>query len=174
VKLSGEYWNVHCVSGARSAQRFTSFAPFTAMALMPALSSLKTFSRCTTEVELYTCRIAFFTPLRDSKVRWISSGRACVSTCTVTSSGMRLSTTRLRTKSKSGCEAAGKPISISLKPTSTSRSNITFFCITDMGSISAWLPSRRSTLHQRGALVMTLSGQVRSGIAMGRTGRYLR
>src|SRR5687768_17473284 len=32
-----------------------------------------------------------------------------------------------------------------------------------MGSIRAWLPSRRSTAHQRGALVMTLSGQVRSG-----------
>lgn len=32
-----------------------------------------------------------------------------------------------------------------------------------IGSMRAWLPSRRSTAHQRGALVMTLSGQVRSG-----------
>ena len=32
-----------------------------------------------------------------------------------------------------------------------------------IGSISAWLPSRRSTAHHSGALVATLSGQVRSG-----------
>ena len=30
-----------------------------------------------------------------------------------------------------------------------------------IGSISAWLPSRRSTAHHSGALSMTLSGQVR-------------
>ena len=37
-----------------------------------------------------------------------------------------------------------------------------------MGSISAWLPSRRSTLHQSGARsVMALSGQVRSVSATG-------
>ena len=32
-----------------------------------------------------------------------------------------------------------------------------------IGSMSAWLPSRRSTAHQRGAVVMCLLGQVRSG-----------
>ena len=32
-----------------------------------------------------------------------------------------------------------------------------------IGSMRAWLPSRRSTAHQRGALVMRLVGQVRSG-----------
>ena len=32
-----------------------------------------------------------------------------------------------------------------------------------MGSISDWLPSRRSTQHQMGALVIAFSGQVRSG-----------
>src|SRR5690554_1912204 len=32
-----------------------------------------------------------------------------------------------------------------------------------MGSMSAWLPSRRSTAHQRGACVMRLDGHVRSG-----------
>ncbi len=32
-----------------------------------------------------------------------------------------------------------------------------------IGSIRAWFPSRRSTAHHSGALVMTLSGQVRSG-----------
>ena len=31
------------------------------------------------------------------------------------------------------------------------------------GVYQAWLPSRRSTLHQTGAWVMVLSGQVRSG-----------
>jgi hypothetical protein len=32
-----------------------------------------------------------------------------------------------------------------------------------IGSMSAWLPSRRSTAHQRGAFAMRLPGQVRSG-----------
>ncbi len=38
-----------------------------------------------------------------------------------------------------------------------------------IGSIRAWLPSRRSTAHQRGAFVMRLSGQVRSGRSTGST-----
>ena len=37
----------------------------------------------------------------------------------------------------------------------------------DIGSISAWLPSRRSTAHHCGARVITLSGQVRSGSETG-------
>lgn len=45
-----------------------------------------------------------------------------------------------------------------------------------IGSISAWLPSRRSTAHHSGARSMTLSGQVRSGSRIGSTssanGRY--
>ena len=41
-----------------------------------------------------------------------------------------------------------------------------------MGSISAWLPSRRSTAHQRGAFVITALGQVRSGRSMGVKGWY--
>jgi hypothetical protein len=41
-----------------------------------------------------------------------------------------------------------------------------------IGSISAWLPSRRSTAHQRGAWVVTFSGQVRSGSAIGVNGAY--
>ena len=32
-----------------------------------------------------------------------------------------------------------------------------------IGSMSAWLPSRRSTAHHWGALVIFLVGQVRSG-----------
>jgi hypothetical protein len=35
-----------------------------------------------------------------------------------------------------------------------------------IGSISAWLPSRRSVDSQRGALVIDLVGQVRSGRSM--------
>jgi len=42
------------------------------------------------------------------------------------------------------------------------------FFTASIGSISDWLPSRRSELHQIGAVVMVFDGQVRSGISMGR------
>ena len=42
-----------------------------------------------------------------------------------------------------------------------------------IGSISAWLPSRRSTLHHSGALSMTTLGQVRSYSTIGTYGWYL-
>ena len=89
----------------------------------------------------------------------------------ITSSGIRSSSTSWRTKVKSGWEAAGKPTSISLKPHCTSRSNIRRFRSGSMGSIRAWLPSRRSTLHQRGAWVITRDGHVRSGSRIGVNGR---
>ena len=38
-----------------------------------------------------------------------------------------------------------------------------------IGSISAWLPSRRSTAHHSGARLMTWSGQVRSAKRTGST-----
>ena len=41
-----------------------------------------------------------------------------------------------------------------------------------IGSISAWLPSRRSTAHQIGGLVMTLLGHCRSGRSIGLKGTY--
>ena len=41
-----------------------------------------------------------------------------------------------------------------------------------IGSISAWLPSRRSTLHHNGGAVITLSGQVRAPLSIGANGRY--
>ncbi len=41
-----------------------------------------------------------------------------------------------------------------------------------MGSIRAWLPSRRSTAHHSGALVIRLSGQVRSGRDTGSTSSW--
>src|SRR4051812_33434135 len=55
----------------------------------------------------------------------------------------------------------------------TSSSNIRRLRSGVIGSISAWLPSRRSTAHQRGATVVVLSGQVRSGSGTGRKGAYL-
>ena len=42
-----------------------------------------------------------------------------------------------------------------------------------MGSISAWLPSRRSTLHQTGGDWITLPGQVRSAMGTGLKAWYL-
>src|ERR1700686_313901 len=54
----------------------------------------------------------------------------------------------------------------------TSVSNILSLRAGSIGSISAWLPSRRSTLHQRGALVIRADGQVRSSSRAGRKGRY--
>src|SRR3954464_1019239 len=42
----------------------------------------------------------------------------------------------------------------------------------DIGSISAWLPSRRSVDSQRGAWVMVAFGQVRSARSIGGKARY--
>ena len=79
-----------------------------------------------------------------------------------TSSGIASSSMIWRTKSKSGWLAAGKPTSISLNPSFTSRSNIRRLRSGVIGSMSAWLPSRRSVLSQRGAFVSRWSGHVRS------------
>ena len=142
------------------------------MLMMPARSSPNTTRRCTVDVELYKCTIARLAPRSDSYVRSICSGRACVSTWMTTSSGMRLRSISSRTKSKSVCDAAGKPTSISLKPVRTSRSNMRRLRAASIGSISAWLPSRRSTLHHSGGAVITLSGQVRALRSIGANGRY--
>ena len=95
-------------------------------------------------------------------MRSISSGRHCVSTWMVTSSGTRSSSISWRTKSKSGWLADGKPTSISLKPICTRVSNIRSLRAGSIGSMSAWLPSRRSTEHQRGAFSIARVGHVRS------------
>jgi hypothetical protein len=42
-----------------------------------------------------------------------------------------------------------------------------------IGSMSAWLPSRRSTEHHSGAFSMTTSGHVRSWRTIGTEARYL-
>ncbi|SHV03015.1 Uncharacterised protein [Mycobacteroides abscessus subsp. abscessus] len=81
----------------------------------------------------------------------------------VTSSGIAFSVISSRMKSKSVWLADGKPTSISLKPIRICRSNIRRLRAGLIGSIKAWLPSRRSTAPHCGARVITLSGQVRSG-----------
>src|SRR5262249_9134936 len=75
-------------------------------------------------------------------------------------------------KSKSVSDAAGKPTSISLKPISQSSLNMRVLRSESMGSISAWLPSRRSTAHQIGGLVMTRDGHRRAGKSIGLNGTY--
>src|SRR5581483_3407810 len=117
--------------------------------------------------------IARLAPTSDSTVRSIKSSRACTSTCTVTSSGMRFSSINRRLNSNSVFDADGKPTSISLKPHRTSASKSSSFCDTFIGTASAWLPSRRSTLHQIGARVKTRLGHCRFGKATGGKGRYL-
>ena len=101
-----------------------------------------------------------------SYVRSISSCRHWTSTWIVTSSGIRSSSISWRMKSKSGWLADGKPTSISLNPISTTASNIRRLRTGSIGSISAWLPSRRSTEHHRGAWSM-----IRCSARCGRGGR---
>ena len=103
-------------------------------------------------------------------MRSISSWRHWVSTWIVTSSGIRSSSISCRTKSKSGWLADGKPTSISLKPIATSSSNMRSLRVGSIGSMRAWLPSRRSTEHHSGALSMTTFGQVRSVSTTGTNG----
>ena len=117
--------------------------------------------------------MARFAPTADSTVRRISSSRDWVRTMMVTSSGIRSSSISLRTKSKSVCEADGKPTSISFRPICTSISKKRSFFSGLIGSIRAWLPSRRSVLIQIGGWVMVFDGQVRSCKAMAGNGRYL-
>ena len=69
-------------------------------------------------------------------------------------------------------DADGKPTSISLKPILTSVWNNSNFWETFIGTASAWLPSRKSTLHQRGAAVSTRFGHWRSGKWMAGNARY--
>ena len=81
--------------------------------------------------------MTFLAPLTAAKVRSISSDRHWVSTWIATPSGMRPLSMIERTKSKSVCEAAGKPTSISLNPMRMSRSNMRFLRSMPIGSTSA-------------------------------------
>src|SRR5438094_782026 len=70
-------------------------------------------------------------------------------------------------------EALGNPTSISLKPILTSISKYSSFSSTLIGWARAWLPSRRSTLHQIGAWVSVRLGHWRLGKLTGGKDRYL-
>ena len=85
-----------------------------------------------------------------SKVFLIICSLACVSTCTVTSSGIMFFSINVRINWYSVSDAAGNPTSISLNPISTSSWKNSSFSSRLIGSIKAWLPSRKSTLHQIG------------------------
>ena len=99
VKLSGEYSRNHSVPGRFATPSRISFAPATAIALMPSRSRPNTRRRCVVDVELYRWTMARFAPSSASKVRWICASRDCVSTWTVTSSGISPSVISLRVKS---------------------------------------------------------------------------
>ena len=62
---------------------------------------------------------------------------------------------RGRSRSRSGWPPGSRPRS-PCSPCRTSSSNIRRLRSGVIGSISAWLPSRRSTAHQRGAAVVTV------------------
>ena len=163
VKLSGEYWRRRFVSEVNLLSlSATIFAPSTAICFTPSLSWRNTTRRCKVEVELYKCKMAFLVPCNDSMVRSIKCSLAWVKTCTVTSSGMWPPSINSRKKLKSVSEAEGKPTSISLKPIATRILNMRILRNESIGSISAWLPSRRSTEHQVGAFVIIWSGHVLS------------
>ena len=151
VKLSGLYSNWKFPS-VWSASSFRSVAPSTAIFKISSFDFLNTCSLCATEVELYTCTIAFGAPLTASKVLRMMCSLACVSTWIVTSSGIRFCSINVRIKVYSVSDAAGNPTSISLKPISTSNLKNSTFCSRLIGITSAWFPSRKSTLHQIGAL----------------------
>ena len=161
VKLSGEYSSITSPSNSFDIS-LTNLVPSIAIFLISSLLILNTTSLWSIDVELYIWTIALFNPFNDSNVFFIKCGLACVKTCTVTSSGIKLLSTNVLKKSYSIWDADGKPISISLNPKSTSNLNISNFSSTVIGFTKAWLPSRKSTEHQIGAFVIILSGHVLS------------
>ena len=79
-------------------------------------------------------------PRIDSKLRLINSGRAWVSTWIVTSSGTSRCSISSRINPKSVSDAAGKPTSISLKPSLTNSSNIRRLRSGPIGSTKRLVP----------------------------------
>ena len=72
-----------------------------------------------------------------------------------------------------GLRSGGKPTSISLRPTCTNVLKKRIFFAASIGSISDWLPSRRSELSQIGAWVMAFDGGCDRGCRWpGRHGIY--
>ena len=148
---------------ASSASSFTSVAPLRAISIISSRDILKVTLRCNADVLLYKCTIAFLQPLSASKVLRIKCSRLCVSTCNDTSSGTKPSSIIFLMNLYSVSLAAGKPTSISLKPISMSVLNSLSFWSIFIGTASAWLPSRKSTLHHTGAESIFLSGHCRFG-----------
>src|ERR1044071_61122 len=172
LKLSGEYSSRISAPLSCGSLSWINVAPLTASLMISSLDRSKTTRRCAGEVELYRWMIARFAPTRDSNVRSRKSSRACTSTCNHTSSGARSSSISVRLKSNSVFDADGNPTSISLKPHLTSVWKSSSFWLTFIGTANAWLPSRRSTLHQIGAFVSVRLGHCRSGKCTGGNGRY--
>ncbi len=168
---SGEYCSTHSVSGWRSVSLRISSTCSRTSAMTSGTVMSKTISRQTGAVALYRWTMARRAPATDRTVCSISSGRAWVITMGLTSSGTWPLSTRPRMKSKSVCEADGKPTSISLKPMRTSSSNRRCLRAEFIGSKSAWLPSRRSVDSQVGAAVMVRDGHWRSGRSIVGNGR---
>ena len=92
--------------------------PCTARSTMSERPTSNTTRRCSSDVALNRWKMTLGAPSTASTVRSIRSSRARQITWMVTSSGIRSSSTMRRMKSKSDLEAAGKPTSISAKPTS--------------------------------------------------------
>ena len=150
VKLSGLYSNRKFPS-VSSASFFNRAAPSTAIFLISSFDLRNTCSLWLRDVELYTWMMALGAPFTASKVLRIICSLACVSTWIVTSSGIRFCSIKALKNSYSVSDAAGKPTSISLNPIFTKSLKNSIFCSRLIGITSAWLPSRRSTLHQIGA-----------------------
>ena len=151
VKLSGLY-SKRKLPPSASASSLSNLAPSMAICLTSSLDFPNTCSLCAKDVELYTCTIALGAPFTASNVFFIICGLACVSTWIVTSSGIIFFSMSVRQSSYSVSDAAGNPISISLKPTSISLLKNSSFSSRLIGSTKAWLPSLKSTEHHIGAL----------------------
>ena len=151
--ISGEYWKVQLrvrLAARRDREPGArAWSPARRCRLRPARAR-RAASPAT--VALYRCTIARLAPVQRLEGALDQFGRAPGSA--PGSSRRRapgLRSISRRTKSNSVCDAEGKPTSISLKPIFTSISNMRSLRSLSIGSISAWLPSRRSTLHQTGA-----------------------
>ena len=113
-------------------------------------------------------------PTSDSKVRSISSSRHCTSTWIVDVVGDQLLVDDQALEVEVGLRGRREADLDLLEADRRPASGTAPACAPEsMGSIRAWLPSRRSTLAQRGARVNWRSGQVRSGRTRGTCERYL-
>ena len=115
--ISGEYWKVQC--GLRLTRGAVAHQPRVLRGELDDAVFVQAQHHARASPARWRCTGARWRAARRrsaSKLRWISGSRACVSTWIVTSSGIRSSSMSRRTKSKSACDADGKPTSICLKP----------------------------------------------------------